>query len=127
MTVRFNTWVEAQNVKEAWDKLWEKLRGGNMGEKLERVFTVAVLEDPEEDKRELAPLTVKELRDCFYKYYQYEGCSTDCPYCSWIEDDLWQCNLPGAVNSSYQEWSCPGRLYDDEIDELTKKVRGEKE
>lgn len=111
MTVRFNTWVEADSIQEAWDKLWEKLRGGNMGDKLERVLTATVLEDPEEDKRELAPLTVKELRD-YFKCFDVgcEGCvmyTSDGSYCRFCDD-------------------CFSLVSDEEIDEIAKVVRGEK-
>lgn len=113
MTVRFNCWVEAKTLNDAWDKLWEKLRGGNMGDKLERVFTATVLEDPEEDKRNIAPLTVKELRD-YFKCFDVgcEGCvmlyTSSGSYCR-LNDD------------------CFSLVSDEEIDEITKVVRGEKE
>ncbi len=64
MTVRFDTWVEADTPKEAWEKLRLALEDKRMGDKLKNEFTVTILEDPDEDKARMkGELTVREVKD----------------------------------------------------------------
>ncbi len=50
MTVRFSTWVEADNLEEAREKLRLSLEDKRMGDKLKDIFSACVLEDPEDKK-----------------------------------------------------------------------------
>ena len=112
MTVRFNTWIEADSLEEAWERLRLSLTDKNLVDKLKEEFTATVLEDPEEDKKELAPVTVKELRD------YSKGFATSCNGCVLHDEDEGECWLG---------YSCPQLLEDEDIDEIAKKIRGEKE
>lgn len=53
MRVRFNTWIEADSLEEAWERLRLSLTDKNLGDKLKKEFTATILEDPEEDKRNI--------------------------------------------------------------------------
>lgn len=53
MRVRFNTWIEADSLEKAWEKLRVKLIEVRLGDKVREVFTATLLEDPEEDKRNI--------------------------------------------------------------------------
>lgn len=53
MRVRFNTWIEADSLEEAWEKLRLSLTDKNLGDRLKKEFTATLLEDPEEDKRNI--------------------------------------------------------------------------
>ena len=64
MTIRFNTWVDADSMEEAWDNLWLKLKGGDLGDRVEKIFTATILENPEEDKETISPcLKIRERID----------------------------------------------------------------
>ena len=52
MTIRFNTWIEADSLEEAWEKLRVKLIEVRLGDRIREVFTPAVLEDGEIDSEE---------------------------------------------------------------------------
>ncbi len=54
MTVRFNCWVKAESLDEAWKQL-EKVCGDvyNRESWIEEKFSGTVLEDPEEDKKNM--------------------------------------------------------------------------
>ena len=53
MRVRFNTWLEADSLEEAWERLRLSLTDKNLGDRLKKEFTATLLEDPEEDKRNI--------------------------------------------------------------------------
>lgn len=53
MTVRFNTWIEADSLEEAWERLRLSLTDKNLGDRLKEEFTATILEDPEEDNRNI--------------------------------------------------------------------------
>ena len=53
MRVRFNTWIEADSLEEAWERLRLSLTDKNLGDRLKKEFTATILEDPEEDKRKI--------------------------------------------------------------------------
>ena len=53
MRVRFNTWLEADSLEEAWERLRLSLTDKNLGDRLKKEFTATILEDPEEDKRKI--------------------------------------------------------------------------
>ena len=109
MTIRFNTWIEADSLEEAWEKLRLSLTDKNLGDRLKKEFTATILEDGERDKKELAPLTVKELRDYLKTVNHCEGCPMS-------EQD--GCRL---------DKGCISLMNDRYIDEMTKAVRGERE
>ncbi len=112
MIIRFNTWIEADSFEEAWEKLRLSLTDKNLGDKLKDKFTATQLEDGEQDKKELAPLTVKELRD-YAKEFVYS-----CKGCELYDEDTGECWLDS---------NCPQLLTNNDIDKMTKKIRGEKE
>ena len=57
MTVRFNCWVEAESLYDAWDKLDEICAGIYYRERsFCNEFTATVLENPEEDKKSIEEL-----------------------------------------------------------------------
>lgn len=64
MTVRFNCWVKADSLPDAWEKLEEIC--GDVHNKVSWKFTATVLEDPEEDMRSMEEfdiaLAAKSLR-----------------------------------------------------------------
>lgn len=70
MTVRFQTWVEANTLPEAWEKLRLSLEDKRMGDKLRSEFTACVLEKGEE-------LTVREVKE-FCKDMENASCY-ECP------------------------------------------------
>ena len=53
MRVRFNTWIEADSLEEAWERLRLSITDKNLGDRLKKEFTATLLEDPEEDKRNI--------------------------------------------------------------------------
>ena len=112
MTMRFNTWIEADSLEEAWEKLRLSLTDKNMGDKLKERFTATQLEAPEQDKERMAPLTVKELRD-YSKAF-----ATSCSACVLYDDYEGEC---------WFGYSCPQLLKDEDINKITKVIRGEKE
>lgn len=52
MIVRFQTWVEAGTLSEAWEKLRLSLEDKRMGDKLRSEFTACVLENGRGDKED---------------------------------------------------------------------------
>ena len=52
MTIRFNTWIEADSLEEAWEKLRVKLIEVRLGDRIREVFTATQLENGEQDKKE---------------------------------------------------------------------------
>ncbi len=66
MTFRFNTWVEADSPKEAWEKLRLSLEDKRLGDKLKDIFSVCLLEDGDEDKENRL---VEELKQKDEKYH----------------------------------------------------------
>ncbi len=89
MIVRFSTLVEAENMERAWDNLWLKLKGGDLGDRVEKIFTATFPEvsegapdsNPEQDKKELAPLTIREVKAFCEKHVTYnpQNIHGDCP------------------------------------------------
>ena len=118
--VRFSTWIKAKSLEDAWEQLRVKLIEVRLGDKLREVFTPAVLEDGEQDKKELAPLTLEELAE-FLRTYNRESCKRDCPFLRHIKDDIYTCALVGDRGVPFAECAWI------DVDEITKVVRGEKE
>ena len=54
MTIRFNTWVEADSLEEAWGKLATLALECELGKKsFKKEFTATQLENGEQDKKEI--------------------------------------------------------------------------
>ncbi len=78
ITVRFQTWVEADSLDEAWEKLRLSLEDKRMGDKLKAKFGACILEDPDEDKARMkGELTVREVKE-FCKDLENASCY-ECP------------------------------------------------
>ncbi len=106
MTVRFQTWVEANTLPEAWEKLRLSLEDKRMGDKLKSEFTATILEDGAEDKANIkGELTVREVKE-FCKDVMEGDCSV-CPLYDW---QCWREIGPCS-------WS---------IEEVTETIRGYK-
>lgn len=58
MTVRFNCWIEADNLRSSWDELYktcERIVVDEDKQKLIDAFSPTLLENPEEDKETISP------------------------------------------------------------------------
>lgn len=117
MTVRFNTWIEADSLEEAWGKLVTLASECEMRKKsFKKEFTATILEDPEEDKKELAPVTIREVKALCEKYVTYKPVNPhgDCPLfhkgCNHADCDCL--------------WLIPANW---DVEEIEEKIRGEKE
>ena len=53
MTIRFNTWIKADSLEEAWEKLRVKLMEVRLGDRIREVFTATQLENGEQDKKNI--------------------------------------------------------------------------
>ena len=109
MTIRFNTWVEGDSLEDAWEKLRLSLADKNMGDKLKERFTATQLEDGEQDKERMAPLTVKELMD----YCSPRMCK-DCAFGTAASEAWHGCEL---YDDAPDTWN---------LGEMAKIIKGEK-